>query len=251
MDDAVVDSATSEATGFNKEHLIDNNPDTYWKPTSTANQTLDFDLGAAKIIDAIIFFVKNYTTLSTASADRFWSDNDFGATTFVSGTPTLGSKTAGPLRISEDNLGISHRWWRINIHTQSEAIQLPGIWFCQKFDIAPNEWPENDIDRFYQKVSQAGGGRTFVIRQNKNSFKEIPRSFVMPGTTFFNALRNAHQDSAGGALPLILQQGTTYDEALLVKFQGSDFIKNEIGYQNYEPEVSFIQMPYIDDGDSY
>lgn len=41
---AVVDSATSEATGYPKEQLVDNNPDTYWKPTSTANQDIEIDL---------------------------------------------------------------------------------------------------------------------------------------------------------------------------------------------------------------
>lgn len=249
MEIVEIDAITSEATGFPKEHIIDNNLDTYWEPTSTANQTIDFDLGEAKTIDAIIFFVNNYDTLATAAVDRHWSDNDFGDTTFISGSPALGSDTTTPLRISIGSLGISHRWWRLIVNNQSEVVNISGIWFCEKFDIGqPNEWPEFDPDRFENIKIALSGGREHLISKNRRSRKIIPRQFMFDGNNNFNELRAGHQASGGNRWPLVYYDGTTYR---VVRFRSMDFVASQVGYQRYEPAVVFEELPYIHGGDSY
>ena len=47
MLEAIEAGVTSEATGYPIENALDNNLDTVWKPTSTADQTIDVDLGSA------------------------------------------------------------------------------------------------------------------------------------------------------------------------------------------------------------
>ena len=88
---AKVTSATSAATGFPKENIVDYNPDTYWKPTSTANQTINIDLGSTQTIDQFALFIHNYETFGgTNTVLAKYDSNDDGnytaVTTFASGT---------------------------------------------------------------------------------------------------------------------------------------------------------------------
>ena len=64
MDIADIDSVTSEATGYPKEHLLDGSLITCWRPTTTADQHIIIDLNYIPgLTDYVIgFFMRNYLT---------------------------------------------------------------------------------------------------------------------------------------------------------------------------------------------
>lgn len=253
MEQAVVDSATSEATGYPKENLIDNNLDTAWKPTSTAAQTIVFDLQEALIIDYIYLFVRNYASVTAGSFVPQYSDDDITYYN-ASASRAIGNLTGAPHRLYEITLTASaHRYWQLVMSSLSGTLpEISAAWWASEYDLNQgNEWPENDVDRFFNKVMPVGGGRKFPIRLNRKSSKIMSRIFKISGNTNFNALRNAHQDSAGDACPLVIQEGAAYTDIKVVRFDGGDFDQAQNSYQIYDPAVTFIEEPYIDSGDSY
>lgn len=251
MSAAIVDSITSEATGFPKEQLLDNNPDTYWKPTGTGQQDIVIDLGSALQVDAFVAFVKDYTTMTGAYMYRYRSSDNVNWTN-IGGSWAIGDLTAGPLRFNDLGSPLTYRYWKFEILAQSEAIQLAGLWLCRKYTVAVgNEWPEQDREIYHNRIIEGEGGRDFVIGINRGRSMIIPRSYKISGATQFGYLRSAWRDSAGQLRPVIIQEGDTYDDGYLARFAEDEFVKNERAYLYYEPIVRFNTMPYIDAGQSY
>ena len=252
MEAAHMHNSPSEVTGHPAENALDNNPDTYWQPTSTNIQYFDIDLGSAKTVGCVLLFVKNYKTFgdSPAAIGCYWSDNG-SSWNGISNFPTV-KDISTPIRINTTSFGSSHRYWRIAILDQDEVIKLAGIWWGSYYNIAQgNEYPEADADRFYNRAAQLPGGRLGIVGINKNSSRLISRQYLFSRLTEFNELRSAFLDSAGRRVPLVLNEGSAQSDALLVRFANDEFAENETDYQLFQPSVSFIELPYIDDGDSY
>ena len=74
MDIADIDSATSEATGYPKEHLLDGSLITGWKGTTAAEQEIVIDLNQtpAYSIYGFGYFVRNYMTNHDVGANGWW-----------------------------------------------------------------------------------------------------------------------------------------------------------------------------------
>lgn len=263
MANAVVDDITSEATGYPKENLLDANPDTYWKPSSTAAQYIKFDLQAAYAIGAICLFVNDYKTLTsnggvTVRVYAYYADTDLSLTdggwTIISNPAytTIGSMASGPLRIAELTGAPSHRYWRLYITAQNEAVKISGVWFCYKRSIATgNQWPEADKHTYANRSVALNGGRRFVSAINKSPYVSLERTFLFVDSTNFGILQNAFLDSCGSRHPVIFQEGSTYDTARLVYFDEEVFNDNQTDYQIYNPTVRMSELPYIHDGDTY
>jgi len=115
MKDADLDSATSEATGYLKENMIDMNPDTYWKGTSTATQSIEIDLNSTSIaIDGVFLFIRNYASITgSETCDCYWSDDD-SSYTFVTASVTIASRTL-PIYVRTFASALTHRYWRFNL----------------------------------------------------------------------------------------------------------------------------------------
>lgn len=252
MESAQITAITSEETGYPKENLLDNNPDTYWKPTSISTQTIDFDLGAARSVDAVCGFLRNYSLAGSYSATKWYSDN--GSTwTQDTGNCVWGNMIWGPLRMTDLSVQSSHRYWRLVFSISAAQVpEFAGIWFARKYTLSiANQWPEPD-EIVYENYSVAGiGGRRYVYGINKNSYEKIVRKYLIPNATQFGYLQSAFTDSYGDRFPLIINEGTLYSDARLVRFAKSTLNKNEIAYQVYNPTVEFYELPYIAYGDNY
>lgn len=249
---ATITAITSEAAGFPKENLLDFNPDTYWKPASTATQTIDFDLGSAKTVDAVCGFLQNYTLAGGYTATKWYSDNGTNWTQDT-GNCTWGNLGAGPLRITSLSAPSSHRYWRLVLGIAAAQVPIfSGIWFARRYTISVgNQWPENDTERYFNRKVTASGGREFITRINRNKSMIIPRQYLFATSTPFLALQNVFNDSAGDARPLIIQEGDTYDDAFLVSIESADFNQSKNGYQLYNPSLTFKQLPYIASTETY
>ena len=249
MEKAVCLNATSEAAGYPKENVLDNNLDTYWKPTSSGDKWIDFDLGEDQLIAMFIVFFKNYKSITDGGITARWSDNGSDWTYQTPGLDAADITT--PLRVHKWT-AISHRWWSLKIAVTSVIIEVAGIWFGQLFDINQgNEYPEADVDRFYNRIAQLPGGRLGIAGINRNSSRVISRNYLFSGVTEFDKLRNAFLDSAGRRFPLVLNEGSAQSDAFLVRFANDEFAENETDYQLFQPSISFVELPYIDNGDSY
>jgi hypothetical protein len=242
--------ATSEAAGYPKENVLDGNLDTYWKPTSSGDKWINFDLGDSKSVSMFTVFFKNYKSISNGSIAARYSDN--GTTwTYLSGFAIVATDTATPLRLKTCT-AVSHRWWSLKFSVTSVVIEVAGVWFGSYYNIAQgNEYPEADADRFYNKATLLPGGRLGIAGINKNPSRLISRQYLFSGLTEFNKLRNAFLDSAGRRFPLVLNEGSSQSDAHLVRFANDEFAENETDHQLFQPSISFVELPYIDDGDSY
>lgn len=251
MVDADIDSATSSATGYPKENLIDNNPDTSWKATDTADNTLKFDLNAAYAVTCVFLFIRNYASITDSEIyNLYYSDNGDDVTptwTFVSGSPSIADKTS-PIHIRTIT-SATHRWWSISTALITTTPEISMVAFGKTNSITiGNQWPEDDTDEFANKTIKGDDGRHAVIGLNSRSYLEFSRKFLINGDTNYTALRAAHQDSYGSRLPLIYYDGTTYR---LVKFADDSFKKNQLDYQLYNPTVKFAEMPYRPAGKAF
>ena len=253
MINADIDSATSSATGYPKENLIDNNPDTWWKGTSTSDQWLDIDLNSVSLqVDCFFVFVHNYASLVDSKNMTLWWSDDDSAYTGVAGAVVINNLT-GPIPIVKtSNLSLTHRYWRIKCVSITTIPEVSMIGFGTTHSITQgNEYPEDDTDVFYNQILKGKDGRNMVTGVNSRSFKTFSRKFTFNGTTNWLALQAAHQDSRGSLLPLVLLEGTAGTDDKLVTFVDDNLKKNETDYHLYKPVVKFAEMPYVPDGESY
>lgn len=253
---ASVTAVTSEVAGFPIENAFDYNPDTAWRATSTASQTIDIDLGQVKQVDAIGIWIRNYLSVTFQAGHRYRlesDDNDDGLyTTITLQTTVLPDLTPDfPLQIGEDATPVSKRYWRIVYdYAGSGAIpDIGGFFLTQKQTIEKSsQLPKNDSVNFFNRVSSAGGGREFIKGVNSNHIDIDPKKYLIEQSDF-TALKSAFLDSKGRRYPMVVVQSG--EDTRLMRFMGDRFSQNMISHQIYEPLFSLKQLPYIPDGEVF
>jgi hypothetical protein len=249
MQNAICHYASSEATGFNKEMMQDNNPDTYWKPNTTGNSTFHFDLGAAHSPDQAVLCIKNNSLLSTPPESVFqYSDNDSDWT--HAGDMTFGGHAHQFRHLDISSAG-SHRYWRLNYNAANTEPFISGLWLCKEFDLGQgNEWPENDQYQFFNRISKAGGGRIFSSAISQNHIVARKRTYHFNNNTNFEALRDAFLDSGGRRWPLFINETGGGDFRMAI-FKDDKF--NSVGksYKRFNPTVEFLEVPIAASGAGY
>ena len=250
MEKAVCTLATSEATGHPKENLIDNNLDTYWKPTSTGDQNIDIDLGELRWVSHVILFVKNYTEIAAGDYDVWYSDN--GSTWYILAANHTLVDTSTPIRISTDFYA-RHRYWRIIFDNMAQIIKVAGVWWGRYYNIEQgNVLPQGDEDQFYNRVGQLPGGRLAVAGINRNYVENLSRRYLIKTGTPYSNLLSAFRDSRGIRHLLVMNEGATQADAQVVRFADDILPRPIVGYSGlHEIEIGLRGVPYIDDGDSY
>lgn len=240
-----VTDVTSETTGFPIENAFDNNPDTFWRPTSTIPQTIDIDLGEVVEVDALGVWL----LFSDGDVDLY-SDNDddgnYSAVTLQATVVTDGTN----IGINDIGSTVSKRYWRI-IYTYGGGpfIYFHNLWLLKKSTIAKSsQLPRNDITRYHNQISLAGGGREFVRGINSNSETVLPRTYLIEQSDF-TELKAAFDDVRGRLLPLIIvESGET---TRLVRFTSNDLAQNEIAHEMFNPSFGFIELPFIPRGELF
>lgn len=245
-----IDSVTSATSGFPKEYLTDNNPDTWWKKSGvSANQFLKFDNNQNVAVEALVLFIHNYLDVGSSTCILIHDDN----ASFTHPTTSVAAgqlqDTATPLRIF-DFSSSSERYWRLTF--PDADIQVSMVLFCRKFTVSQGrEFPITDTDDFATRILAAPGGRQHVILQNQNVAGSRTDKFKLSGTTNYNALRNAFLDCKKNGLPVIRQPGSTNATAEIGRFSRAKFIRTQSDYQYYQPSITIELMPYIASGESY
>lgn len=254
MEKGSVYSATSEAAGYPKERLMDWNPDVFWKPTSTADQTIVIDLGAAQLVDRYFLWIHNYTTNHTSgsSAVRVSYSSSVGsgytvwetrlfANGFGLGTPIFGGSSGLTAQ--------TYRYWKIEFINMATTVEVSGIFLCRKFTLISDELPEHDQDIFANRKVEGAGGRMFVAGINRNPYLIIPRTFYMTQTSHQTALKDAWYNCRGSLFPLILLE-TDGQGTKLVRFIDEGIDWNKGGHQMWRPTINFQEFPHIYPGEA-
>lgn len=251
MDAAHMDNSPSEATGHPVELALDNNLDTYWKSTSTADVEFENDLSEAKTVGCVLLFIRNYKEITNGQYNYYWSDNGT-AWTVVSGQVLTDANT--PIRIITGGLPLTHRYWKLKFYSSlSHVVELAGVWWGSYYNIAQgNLLPQGDEDQFYNRVGRLAGGRLAVAGINRNLVENPSRRYhVKAGTPYSNML-SAFRDSRGIRHLLVMNEGATQATARVVRFADDILPYPIVGYSGlHEVEIGLRGVPYIDDGDSY
>lgn len=253
-------STGASSSGFPIQNAFDFNPDTYWMPSTTAAQTIDIDLGQVQTCDAWALWIHDYDTdyyNVSMELQLQTDDNDNGSYSAVTNRyyyyidNTVGDPIYFPYYAGTPNpftTPIAKRYWRLKMLSPHLKLQLSAFMLLKRRTISVgNQWPEHDIVRYESQSVQAAGGREFVRNIGRNAVGQFTRTYLMSGTSDFNALQAAYNDCRGNAHPLILSENSEYTFA---RFDG-DFDPNAIGYQLYNPTVTFKKIPYTVDGESF
>lgn len=238
-------AVTSEATGYPIENAIDLNPNTFWRATSTAEQTIDIDLQSAKQVDAVGLWLKDYADHSAAAnynLQTSYSSNgiDYSAVfgEYQSWHPDV------MVKVFDFAAAKTYRYWRIYVEPVSGAVMdISGLCLFRKFSIARgNDYPEDDAATFINTATQTVIGNDFVSGVSPNPISIFSRTWMLSGTTYWTALSGAFSDSCGNRYPLVIGENSTYK---IVRFGQDQLPKNEIDYQVYNPTVTFRELAVV------
>lgn len=249
MRNIIVQSVTSEVAGRELEFALDHNLDTYWKATSGAVQTLEFDFGEAVTISSLAVFINNYNAAwTTERFDMYWSDNGTSWTFY-----------AGPLILSTalNNFGVAllapelvatHRYWKLVLYQLVLIPNVGQIFFCirHKVDTA-SFYPERNLKEYIIKKQMAVGGRRFIVQPNRIAAETLRRTWFLSGDTDRDALQAMWDDTRGHSLPLVMQEDNG-DARIVEIVAPATFSDNKIQHQLYRPTITFRTLPYIEDG---
>jgi len=225
MKQATVTNSPNEDTGYPIENIFDDNPNTYWRPDSTAslsNIELIFDLGSDPLlIDTLIVFVRDYEQLTQArSFGPIYASYD-GAN-WEDTIKVMNLKdTTGPLRILTLSASqYSYRYWKGTISGASgNQPELSLVYFARSFSFtASNILPEENTDIALVEVDEFPGGHSIVRAVSKNIEGEFSREFLLRDTTDLELIRDAFEDSVGPLYPIILREGNNQADFHLCRF---------------------------------
>ena len=238
-------TAGSTASGTAAWNLVNDDLDTYWAPTGVTLEIVTFDFGSAKAVSAFSMFIRNFAGVSGNILIQ-WSDNNTDWNTSDYAT-IVG--TAGPIRIYNFTEG-THRYWRFVVALTTVAVEISYAAFGTYYAITKgNELPENEEDTFPHVVMDRQDGRQDVSPGARYSYQVIPRTYYFFDSTNFNALRNAWLDSQGCRFWLVLQEGSAYSDAKLVRFVDKTFPQGKQNMDIYRKSVTYREIPYIRKGE--
>lgn len=259
-----ITTITSEATGHPAENMLDFNPDTYWQPTSTADQTIDIDLGEAKTVDNVILILYNYAdNLETGGQSMVvYSDNNdngsYTATTAANSVSDMHNLTGTNVYIQDPSLftPATKRYWRIIFSSMTATMKIGCLLFVTQYDITQNhELPDEDGEEFQTTIFTSPGGREFSQINNLVPVRSFPFKYLLTGAgtgaTDAGYLQEIHRDCYGRGYPLVWWDTTGSTPAAFGKLTKDKPKRVRIDYQYYEFGFELTEIPHRKAGAAY
>lgn len=254
MEYAIATAATSEATGFPKENLLDDNPSTSWKPSSTANNTVTFDLGETKAVAGLIIMIRNHTTdFNDGTASILMEGSSDGSSWSSAGGSVISFNEASGQAlyfVGLNTLG-ARRYWRFTLQNMIAIIQISCAWWCQLAQITQGCLrPKNEVIRY----SNRQGNGINVQGINRAAVTALELSYQFPNATNWTQLKNAFNDSYGRRFPLIaVPEGSASfaSTAFLCRFRADEMPSNEEEYLRFHPSFALDPINFVRAGRTY
>jgi hypothetical protein len=224
-------AVTSAATGHAKELLQDRLTNTSWKGSSSANQNIDIDWGAAKACDHLVLLhnipVSSVVDIFYASASNY---SDAVSVSSGAGWTIIGTG----IRTQLCNFAASHtaRYWRVQITSQSAASEIYLAFIGAKLDISiryNQNWMDRKIYNGNILVETLGGKR--YSRRLYGGRQRIEYTWEYLDLTNQNKLQTLIANSLGNALPFFLKRPD--DTFLYCRLNMPSIDNPEIEYQLY------------------
>lgn len=118
-------SASSEATGFEKEFALDYKPLTAWKPSAGGTQWLKASFPGNQAADCFAFYATDLAAESATIKLQYSSDDS----TWNDATSALAPTTTEPVYVEFSE--VSAQYWRIEI-TSTNPVSIGVVFFGQK-----------------------------------------------------------------------------------------------------------------------
>jgi hypothetical protein len=164
LDLFTLSAVTSEATGYEKEFMLDRRLATYWKATTGAAQNIDIDMGAADYaVDYVLLYgdfdIDDEITLG-------YDDNDsYSSPTGIGGTTTIIVAGWQWVWILFSKVSSADRYWRITI-TPDAAAPSAAVIFIGSVREITCRYNKNQIEGEYDysgvQLSESLGGQRGV-----------------------------------------------------------------------------------------
>lgn len=160
-------AVTSEATGYDKEFMLDRRLATYWKATSSAQQDIDIDLGADYddyLIDHVLIYA-NLDSSGESTAIQIFSATQ--ANYSDQSERSSGTSIPGWLPYCHPFTGTnSYRYWRIRISNQGSAAEVALIFIGPSIEITVryNKGGIPGEKNYDVKLSESYGGQRGIPR---------------------------------------------------------------------------------------
>lgn len=255
MEAATLHAASSEATGHPGGDALDYRLNTYWEPTSSGVETIDIDLGSAKSVNGLAFWIHNYTNdFDNGSSDQYrvdWSDNGSAWTPWNSLT-AIDNNATDPIYFAVDTTAISHRYWRLIVQNMANGpIEISQIFLFKKYSIAQGpQLPYIDGHRYFNEVNSVGGhSSVYPVHSSRVDLRQRQYTFV--SGTAKDDIRDAHRDCRGTRFPLIALETATATDARVFRFASDSFLPSTETEAFHNVDVTFIEVPHIIPGNTF
>ena len=238
-------------TGHEPKYVLDNDPNTYWKPDSTVDRTIYFDLGSNVQVDAFAFWIHNHN--AGFGGSKAWklsySTDDSTYTTFDSKL-FVDSRNAGvPFIAFKFENPVSARYWKFELIDFDETpmgpvAEIGGLWLMRDYSLPyDNQYPENiGLEWGNNKiVSRSGDG--YQSRKHTGHTRSMGKQYVFVRTAHSALLRNAYRASYGSLLPIAFKPDYDSVDWLLCRFISQHKL-NETWSEVYQPKIDVKEVGF-------
>lgn len=250
---ADIDSGTSEATGYPKEHLLDGSLITGWKGTSSSAQEIIIDLNQTPACDTYGFgyFVRNYMTDHNVGADGYLeiytsaNGTDWGSYITYAHLPATGI-TCDIVKVTDTEHTAMKRYLKFRFLPVSPDIMDIGHLFITQcfsgFDASgtcqlPRQYGDN-----YSLINNAEGRSS--LRRYIPTLQEIRKYTILSSTTYaiWQGLKDASQ---GGNRLVVMVDWIDGVEQTPVIVRLGDIVFTQTTHDMWDITVQITRQPYI------
>ncbi len=256
MEKAYIDASLNFSSVYPVQNCNDFNPRIFAQVDNYLNASqLSIDLGQAGTDrEGIFLWINNYKKIIDGSAQPY-----INVEYYDSGWQSLYiwliTDNTTPIRLFDFPIGQNKQRYRISFTMTSASgvpLKIGMIAFYKKRTLARGfQRPDQSGHSFINKHINTDSGQNYPIITRRNKVEFFPRTYAILGTTMRDIIRDAHADCFGSAFPLVINEGSSFAEARLVRFADDKFIPNGVDADYFKPSVTFEQVPWIDDGEYY
>jgi len=232
--------------------VLNNDPDTYWKPSIRTGISLYIDLGLSTVVDAVALWLQSY--------NEDWADSKQWEVSFSNDDITYTSSTTfnfadqrtsqkEPVIVGMLASPVNARYWQVEfLNFQNAPSMLPHIsclWFLNDYSLKRNYQLSEKINYNYLSLGvRSQSGQQLSPRFTNFGFQRtFDRTFIFTDIVEWGKLQDAYAAVCGYNLPIFIQL-----EGIAGAYLAGFFISNlQTAYQEYhywQPTVSIIEMGF-------
>jgi hypothetical protein len=246
------------------KYALDNDLNTYWRPSSTLNHSLYLKFDDAQLVDAFAFWIHNYN--DGFGGDKKWqlaySTDGFEYLTFGN-KPFTDSRNPGvPLVAFKFEMPVVAKYWILSLVGVGDPIEGPddipvgpvieigGVWFLRDYSLPyDNQYPEPVRFEWGNDIALARSGSGYQEQRFRGYVKTSDKEYVFVQQVHSDLLLNAFKASKGGLLPIAFKPDYDSVDWILCRFT-SEHSLQETWSEVFQPkmevrEIGFKRIPYM------